>query len=96
MQALHYYAQDAPGHVAGTGPSEDGHVPADHVSMDNQAKARTLYRQLRQNVIENLFQNYQTKGYLFENYRPEDGEGVRCHPFTGWSSLVVLMMAEDY
>ena len=55
-----------------------------------------LYEQLRSNIIENIFENYRRTGYVWENYDDKTGEGKGCHPFTGWSSLVVLMMGEMY
>jgi len=60
------------------------------------AKAADLYRQLRQNLVDNLFRNYQDTGYLWEQYNALTGKGQRSHPFTGWSALVVLMMSEQY
>lgn len=55
-----------------------------------------LYNDLRKNIINNIFENYRRTGYVWENYDDKTGEGKGCHPFTGWSSLVVLMMGEMY
>lgn len=55
-----------------------------------------LYEKLRSNIIKNIFENYQKTGYVWENYDDQTGMGKGCHPFTGWSSLVVLMMGEMY
>ncbi|XP_049939274.1 mannosyl-oligosaccharide glucosidase [Schistocerca serialis cubense] len=57
-------------------------------------KSREIYNELRQNLIKNIFKEYKRTGYLWEQYNDETGEGQRSRPFTGWSSLVVLMMAE--
>ena len=55
-----------------------------------------LYEDLRKNIIKNIFENYRRTGYVWENYDDKTGRGKGCHPFTGWSSLVVLMMGELY
>ncbi|KAI8977921.1 glycoside hydrolase [Pilobolus umbonatus] len=67
------------------------HVPGPH-----QAHAKTIYIQLRDNIIKNVYKNYRKTGYVWENYAENDGHGMGSHPFTGWSSLVLLIMAEDY
>lgn len=59
-------------------------------------EARNIYNELRSNIVENMFKNYQKTGFIWEQYNPTNGQGQRSHPFTGWSSLVVLIMAEIY
>ncbi|KAL7749044.1 Processing alpha glucosidase I [Sorochytrium milnesiophthora] len=61
-----------------------------------QELAQQIYRELRQNLIDAIYQDYAQTGFLWEQYSPESGRGQRSHPFTGWTSLVVLMMAEIY
>jgi len=58
--------------------------------------ARNIYQQLRKNLIDNVFINYKRSGYVWEQYNGLDGHGERSHPFTGWSALVVAIMAEKY
>lgn len=55
-----------------------------------------LYNELRDNIINNIFSEYKRTGYIWENYNDKTGAGNGCHPFTGWSSLVVLLMSEQY
>ncbi|KAJ3201838.1 Processing alpha glucosidase I [Entophlyctis luteolus] len=55
-----------------------------------------IYAKLRDNVVKNVFKEYQETGYTWEQYSAVDGKGQRSHPFTGWTSLVLLMMAEIY
>lgn len=59
-------------------------------------KAMELYTQLRSNLISNIFKQYKSTGYIWEHYHDRTGAGKGTHPFTGWSSLVVLIMAEQY
>uniref|UniRef100_A0A4W5Q9M4 Mannosyl-oligosaccharide glucosidase n=1 Tax=Hucho hucho TaxID=62062 RepID=A0A4W5Q9M4_9TELE len=49
-----------------------------------QEKAAALYQELRTNIMNNVYRQYAETG----------GQG--SHPFTGWSALTVLIMAEQY
>lgn len=61
-----------------------------------QNQARTIYDNLRSNIIKNMFKEYLETGYVWEQYNDRTGKGKGSHPFTGWSALVVLIMAEKY
>ncbi|KAJ7694121.1 glycoside hydrolase family 63 protein [Mycena rosella] len=61
-----------------------------------QARAQEIYQQLRQNIIDNVFKEYERTGYVWEQYDATTGQGMRSHPFTGWTSLVTLILAETY
>ncbi len=65
-------------------------------SGPHQATAAELYSELRNNLINNILHQWQTTGYIWENYDDVTGGGKGSHPFTGWSALVVAMMAEKY
>lgn len=70
-----------------------------HYSKENgpyQAKAKAIYEELRSNLIRNIVRNYQESGFLWEQYDQTKGKGKGAHPFTGWTSLVVLIMSETY
>ncbi|XP_055695193.1 mannosyl-oligosaccharide glucosidase [Lutzomyia longipalpis] len=58
--------------------------------------ARSIYLELRHNVVSNVIRQYQRSGYLWEQYNDKTGEGSGCYPFTGWTALTVLIMAEQY
>ncbi|KAH8108478.1 glycoside hydrolase family 63 protein [Phellopilus nigrolimitatus] len=62
----------------------------------NQARAKEIYAELRKNVIDNVFKEYERTGYVWEQYDAITGEGRRSHPFTGWTSLVTMILAEKY
>ncbi|CCA74001.1 related to ER glucosidase I [Serendipita indica DSM 11827] len=61
-----------------------------------QEQARKIYEELRHNVIHNVFKEYERTGYVWEQYNAMTGEGARSHPFTGWTSLVTLIISEKY
>lgn len=58
--------------------------------------AKRIYVELRHNVVKNIFAQYKRSGYIWEQYNDKTGEGSGCKPFTGWSGLVVLIMAEQF
>lgn len=67
-----------------------------HLEGPHQARAARLHRELRANLVGNVRRQYQATGFLWEQYSDQDGRGMGCRPFQGWTSLVLLAMAEDY
>ena len=61
-----------------------------------QSLAQSIYSDLRKNVMDNLYNQFKATGYVWEHYNDVTGEGGGCHPFTGWTGLVVAIMAEEY
>ncbi|XP_028162309.1 mannosyl-oligosaccharide glucosidase [Ostrinia furnacalis] len=59
-------------------------------------RARELHSRLKNNVVRNILSEYRRTGYLWEQYSGEDGRGSGCKPFSGWTALVTLIMAEEY
>nr|XP_043606881.1 mannosyl-oligosaccharide glucosidase GCS1 [Erigeron canadensis] len=59
-------------------------------------RAEIIYNELRGNLIRNVMKNYKQTGYFWEQYDQKKGNGKGAHPFTGWTSLAVLIMAESY
>lgn len=53
-----------------------------------------VYNRLRANVQNNVLSNYHKTGYFWEHYDDVDGRGTRGHPFSGWTALVLNVMAE--
>ena len=62
-------------------------------SGPHKAQATKLYTNLRKNLVENVFDNWERTGFAWEQYNAETGEGQRTQHFTGWTSLVVKIMA---
>ncbi|KIM49430.1 glycoside hydrolase family 63 protein [Hebeloma cylindrosporum] len=61
-----------------------------------QEKAKAIYSALRKNVVDNVVNEYERTGYVWEQYDAITGEGKRSHPFTGWTSLTALILSEKY
>ncbi len=59
-------------------------------------QANRIYNRLRRNIIDNMVRQYQETGYIWEQYSDVDGRGLRSHPFTGWSALLILIATEQY
>ena len=59
----------------------------------HQQRASKLYTSLRTNLVENILKEWERTGFAWEQYNPETGEGQRTQHFTGWTSLVVKIMA---
>ena len=68
-----------------------GNVPG-----PSQEQASRLYAKLRKGLVSNVMKEYQRTGYLWEQYNDGNGAGQRSHPFTGWTALIVNIMAEKY
>ena len=45
----------------------------------------------------NVVNSYYESGYLWEQYdNAAEGKGKGARPFTGWTSLILLIMAEAF
>ncbi|KAG6016370.1 hypothetical protein E4U43_003755 [Claviceps pusilla] len=60
-----------------------------------QERARDLYTRLRKNLVDTVYESWEKTGFAWEQYNPETGAGQRTQHFTGWTSLVVKIMAMD-
>ena len=67
-----------------------------HVQGPHAALAQQLYKELSSNIVSNIIEQFKTSGYIWESYDDKTGKGKGCHPFTGWSALVVAIMSEEY
>lgn len=66
------------------------------LTHEHRKDAGRIYSELRTNLLRTLLEGYHSTGYFWEQYDDRSGRGLRSHPFTGWTALVVLIMAEIY
>ncbi|GAB7350307.1 hypothetical protein MBLNU459_g0941t1 [Dothideomycetes sp. NU459] len=59
----------------------------------HQKQARVMYTSLRKNLVDTVFKSWKETGFAWEQYNPETGAGQRTQHFTGWTSLIVKIMA---
>lgn len=57
-------------------------------------RSSRLYHELRKNIQNSVLVTYADTGHFWEHYEDEQGRGTRGHPFTGWTALIVNIMAE--
>ena len=67
-----------------------------NIPGSNSDTAQQIYAELRKNIVSNIYDQYRKTGYIWEQYDDSTGKGKGSHPFTGWSALVVAIMAEEY
>ncbi len=72
------------------------HYYSNHPDCPYADIAKTIYVDLRKNLVKNILAQYKKTGYIWEQYNDQTGEGSGCYPFTGWSALFVLIMSEQY
>jgi mannosyl-oligosaccharide glucosidase len=53
-----------------------------------------LYTDIRQQVIDTVCGEWTRTGYFFENYIK--GGGSFSYPFNGWTSLIALIISEEF
>ena len=58
--------------------------------------AQEIYTELRENIIKTVCGNYEKTKYFWEQYNQMNGKGQKNHPFNGWTSLITLIIDENY
>jgi mannosyl-oligosaccharide glucosidase len=59
----------------------------------HQKRCKEIYIDLRDNVIRTTYSSWKETGFAWEQYNDKTGAGQRTHGFTGWTALVVKIMA---
>lgn len=52
----------------------------------------SAYKSLRNNLVTNIYKEWKSTGYAYEQYQESDGKGTRTRHFLGWTSLALLIM----
>ena len=52
-----------------------------------------MYNELRKNLVNTVYKSWKETGFAWEQYNPETGAGQRTQHFTGWTSLIVKILA---
>lgn len=65
------------------------------ISGPYQHHAQRLHKELKANLVKNVFNEFIRTGYIWEQYDDNNGRGIGAHPFTGWSSLIVQIMNNE-
>ncbi|KAG5520217.1 hypothetical protein PMAC_001295 [Pneumocystis sp. 'macacae'] len=61
-----------------------------------QKKAKKIYSELRVNLINTVFREWERTNFVWEQYNQASGIGQRTKGFTGWTSLIVNILSEKY
>ncbi|KAL8977710.1 MAG: hypothetical protein Q9205_006547 [Flavoplaca limonia] len=59
----------------------------------HESKASEMYIQLRLNLVNTVFNSWNATGFAWEQYNAKTGKGQRTQHFTGWTALIVKILA---
>ncbi|KRX02144.1 Six-hairpin glycosidase-like protein [Pseudocohnilembus persalinus] len=55
-----------------------------------------IFVKTSQNLINNIYEQWEKTGYIYENYDLQTGVGKGGHPFTGWTTLFIAIASQIY
>lgn len=66
-----------------------------YLSKDLKLKMSKTYKDLRTNIVDNVIQQWQTTGFVWEQYDDQTGKAKGAKNFLGWTSTVLIIMDMD-
>ena len=57
---------------------------------------KELYDTIRFRLIDTVYKNWRLNHVFWEQYSDTTQLGLMTHPFTGWTTLILLIVAESY
>ena len=82
LRGLHLYYEDNSIDISGTN--------------DKISSTKDLYKELRRNHLKVVYDNWAPQHLFYENFNDVTGRGQYSHPFSGWTTLVLLILQEKY
>lgn len=73
-----------------------------YYSNDNESSlslrnlCKELYKELKWNILININNQFKKTGFFWENYNDITGKGQGTSSFTGWTSLILNILADSY
>lgn len=63
-----------------------------YMSKELKSKIAETYQQLRLNLVNNIYDQWEKTGFVWEQYDDETGAAKGAKNFLGWTSTVLLIM----
>ena len=67
-----------------------------HTFYNDVPEAKQIYSLLRKNIIKSVFNEWKISKMFYEQYSDINGRGLRARPFSGWTTLILNIISENY
>ncbi|KAK7206707.1 putative mannosyl-oligosaccharide glucosidase [Myxozyma melibiosi] len=62
-------------------------------SAGDREKLKEIYSQLRTNIVQTVYKQWEETGFAWEQYEQSEGKAKGVKHFTGWTSLTTMIMS---